>query len=247
MPKPCDQITENSSRDMSVVSRVLVVDDNPAICELIRDVLSSAEMEAFTLTDSCQAAVHLAKERFSAVFLDVRMPPPDGIELTRQIRASGPNRRTPIVIITGEEDNTVLARAFEVGASFFLFKPIDRHSILRLIRVTEGSIQREARRYQRVKVNCKVSLECGQEQISGRTLDVSLGGMFVQAPYVLPVGSAVHVNLELRSGMPPLRVTARVVRTPGNDCMALEIENARPEEAKRLQEFLLPIILAKTE
>jgi CheY-like chemotaxis protein len=247
MPKSYSQAIEGPSSEMSVASRVLVVDDDPAMCELIREVLSSADMEAFTLTDSRQASAHLANEKFSAVFLDVRMPPPDGIELTRQIRASGPNRRTPVVIITGEEDNAVLARSFQAGASFFLFKPIDRHSILRLIRVTEGSIQREARRYHRVKVNCNVSVECGQEQISGRTIDVSLGGMLLQVPYALPVGCAVQVTLEMRSGTPPLRVAARVVRTIGDDCMGLEIENARPEEAKKLQEFLLPVILAKTD
>jgi len=59
---------------MSVPSRVLVVDDNPVICELIQEVLSSAEMEAFTLTDSSLAAGHLAREKFDAVFLDIRMP-----------------------------------------------------------------------------------------------------------------------------------------------------------------------------
>jgi CheY-like chemotaxis protein len=59
---------------MTVPHRILVVDDNPVICELIQEVLSSVEMEAFTLTDSSKAALHLAREKFDAVFLDVRMP-----------------------------------------------------------------------------------------------------------------------------------------------------------------------------
>jgi CheY-like chemotaxis protein len=100
-----------------VPNRVLIVDDNATVCELIQEVLSSAEMESCTLTDSEQAATRVTEERFDAVFLDVRMPAPDGIELTRQIRASGLNRRTPIVIITGEEDNAVLKRAFEAACS----------------------------------------------------------------------------------------------------------------------------------
>jgi CheY-like chemotaxis protein len=111
---------------MSVPSRILVVDDDPTVCELIQEVLAAAEMESFALTDSKEAATRIAQERFDAIFLDVRMPPPDGIELSRQIRASGLNRTTPIVVITGEEDNAVLKRAFEAGASFLLFKPIDR-------------------------------------------------------------------------------------------------------------------------
>ena len=228
-------------------SRVLVVDDDPTVCELIQEVLSSVEMESFTLTDSREAATRLASEKFDAVFLDVRMPPPDGIELTRTIRAGGLNRTTPIVVITGEEDSTVLGRAFEAGASFFLFKPIDRHRMLRLIRVTEGPIQREARRYQRVKISCKVSIERDQDRLSGTTFDLSLNGMFVQASHPLPVGAAVHVSLELKPGTPPLRVAARVVRLSGDDCMGLQIENAPSEESKRLQEFLLPLILAKAD
>ena len=225
-------------------SRILVVDDDPTVCELIQEVLAAADMESIALTDSKQAATQITEERFEAIFLDVRMPPPDGIELTRQVRASGLNRTTPIVVITGEEDNTVLKRAFEAGASFFLFKPVDRHRMLRLIRVTEGSIQHEARRYQRVKASCKVSIEFGQERLSGTTLDLSLCGLLLRAPSTLPVGSELQVSLELKSGSSPLRLAARVMRVSADNCMGLLIENAGREEAKRLQEFLLPLILA---
>ncbi len=226
-------------------TRVLVVDDDALVCELIQEVLGSVGMECCTLTDSSQAANLLVREKFDALFLDVHMPHPDGIEITRQLRAAGLNRSTPVVIITGEEDNAVLKRAFEAGASFFLFKPVDRHSVLRLIRVSEGSIQHEARRFHRVKVSCKVSLEYGQERIRGATLDVSLGGMFVQAARVVPVGTTINVNLELKSGSPSLRISARVVRRLGDDCMGLQIESAGREEANRLQEFLMPLIIAE--
>lgn len=219
------------------------MDDDPVICELIEEVLSSAERESFSLTNSSQAVTHLSREKFGAVFLDVRMGSPDGIELTRQIRTGGLNRTTPIVIVKGDEDRAVLARAFQAGASFFLFKPADRHCILRLIRITGDSIEREARRFQRVRIRCKVSLESGQEQLSGWTLDLSLGGLFVQASRALGVGSTVRVSVELKSGFPPLCVTARVVRVPGDNCMGLQIENAGPAEIRKLQEFLLPLIL----
>jgi len=230
-----------------VPSRVLIVDDDPVVCELVKEVLSSMEMDAVTLTESQEASVRLTQEKFQAVFLDVHMPRPGGIELAGQIRASGLNRSTPIVIITGEDDRFALADAFKAGANFFLFKPIDRHRLLRLIRVAQGPIQREARRYQRVKVSCKVSIERNQERISGLTLDLSLGGMFVQASRALPVGSVVQVLLELQVGTKPLSIPARVMRVAGNNGMGLQIENAGAEESKKLQEFLLPMILAKAE
>ena len=228
-------------------SRVLVVDDNPSMCELIQAVLISAQMECVTFTVSSRAAEHLAREKFEAIFLDVRMPRPDGIELTRTIRVGGLNRTTPIVVITGEEDHAVLARAFEAGANFFLFKPINRQRILRLIRVTESSIQREARRYQRVKVCCRVSLQSGQERLDGMTLDLSLGGMFMQTSRTLPVGTPVHVILEHKPGMPPLELAGRIARVSGGDGMGLQIENAGSKQSQRLQEFLLPLILAEID
>jgi len=95
----------------------------------------------------------------------------------------------PIVIVAGDEDRAVLARAFKAGASFFLFKPVDRHGILRRIWITGDSIRREARRFQRVGIRCKVSLELEPEQVRGWTLDLCLGGLFVQAIRALNLGS----------------------------------------------------------
>jgi CheY-like chemotaxis protein len=221
------------------------VDDEPMLCELIQEVLTSGEFEAQATSSSVLASTLLREQKFDAVFLDVRMPAPDGIELARQIRASGRNQNTPIVLITGEEDRTVLVRAFQAGANFLLFKPIDRQRLLRLIRVTEGMIQREKRQYQRVKVGCKVSLQSGQERSSGKTIDLSLNGAMVQADSVFSVGSIIQIELELMRGKPVLRAAARVVRVVGNNCMGLHIEKMPLAESAKLQEFLLPLIMAE--
>jgi hypothetical protein len=59
--------------------------------------------------------------------------------------------------------------------------------------------------------------------------------MLMQAAHVVSVGSTVQVGMELKSGSLALRIAARVVRSLGDDCMGLQIENAGREEAKRLQ------------
>ncbi|PYU23105.1 MAG: hypothetical protein DMG30_12765 [Acidobacteria bacterium] len=64
-----------------------------------REVLTSAHLDA--------SAARLKKEKFNALSLDLRMPPPDGIELTRQIRSSRLNRVTPVIVITGETEHGV--------------------------------------------------------------------------------------------------------------------------------------------
>jgi CheY-like chemotaxis protein len=227
-------------------ARILVVDDDPLTGELICEILRSAGADAGFLTSSSEAAERLKREKFHAVFLDMRMPAPDGAELARQIRASRVNASTVIVMITGEQDRAVMGRAFEAGVEFFLFKPVERNKLLKLIRATEGSIERERRRFTRVRLRCRGWLESGNERLEGTTLDLSLGGTLVQSHRAFPTGTIVTVTLELEAGMPPMRSGARVIRTVGTDCMGIQFENLGPKESLRLQEFRLPLILAAT-
>jgi two-component system, chemotaxis family, chemotaxis protein CheY len=227
-----------------VTNGILVVDDDPLMCELIRDVLESAEIKCHTTSDSEQASILIREEKFDAVFCDVNMPAPDGIALARQVRASALNRTSPIVMITGENDRGLLSRAFEAGATFVLFKPVDRHRLMRLLRVSEDIIQRESRQFQRVKVNCKVCMQMDQERFVGRTLDMSLNGALVCAERTFPVGSMIQLDLELTNRKATLSGTAKVMRLVGVNCMGLQFENVPLDHARKIQEFLLPLILA---
>jgi two-component system, chemotaxis family, chemotaxis protein CheY len=231
------------NQETFVGNGILVVDDDPLICELIQDVLESAEIKSQSTSDSQQASILIREEKFDAVFLDVRMPAPDGIALARQVRVSALNRTTPIVMITGETDRGLLTRVFEAGATFVLFKPIDRHRLMRLLRVSEDLIQREARQFQRVKVTCKVSMQSDQERSLGHTIDISLNGAMVCADKTFPVGSLIQVELELGQGRGALAGAARVVRVVGVDCMGLHFENVPLDHARKMQEFLLPLLL----
>ncbi len=225
-------------------ARILVVDDDSLTGELISEILRSAGMDATFLTSSSEAAGRLKQEKYHAVFIDMRMPPPDGVELARQIRASHVNASTVIVMITGEEERTLMKRAFEAGVEFFLFKPVERNKLLRLIRVAEGSIERERRRFTRVRLRCLVSLEFANDRLQATTVDLSLGGVLVQSRRVFPPGTPVALRLDLEAGKPPLLSDARVVRTVGADSMGVQFENLAATESTRLQEFLLPLILA---
>jgi CheY-like chemotaxis protein len=226
-----------------VPNKVLIVDDDAPTCELIREVLSSVEMEACSLTDSSAAALRLREQKFDAVFLDSRMPAPDGLELTRQLRSSGLNKKSLVVMITGDHEPQFTKRAFDVGVNFVLFKPVDRRSLLKLVRVTQAPIDREKRRFVRVTLQRKISLKYGQEHIPGFTIDLSANGMLVKAARRIPVGSVVQIVLELEKDKAPLRGSGRVVRLVGDEGLGLEFEPAAPEDKDRLQQFLLPHIL----
>jgi len=96
-------------------AQILVADDDPLTCELICEILRSAGMEANSVTDSAEAAERLRREKFHAVFLDMRMPPPNGVDLARQVRTSRVNASTVIVMITGDEDRTLISLELEAG------------------------------------------------------------------------------------------------------------------------------------
>jgi CheY-like chemotaxis protein len=228
-------------------TKVLVVDDDPTLCEFIQEVLISEKMQAHVVMDSQQAAALLREERFDAVFLDMRMPSLDGIELAKQIRSSGLNQSTPLVMITGDQDHKVMQRAFQVGVNLFLFKPVDRSRLMRLLRAADNFIQSQRRRFTRIKACKSVSIQLGERRISGTSLDLSVGGMFVRSSATLPVGSTVCVGLDLQPGKPPVQLAARVVRVCGNDCMGLQIEKAGQDADNRLENFLFPLIQATND
>lgn len=239
-------MTEAVKKAAQKTTRVLVVDDEAAVAELIQAFLGSAGLEAVVMTNSREAGERLLKEKFDVVFMDVHMPKPDGIELARLMRAAGFNQSTPLVMLTGADDLALQRKAFEAGANFFLFKPIDRPRLLRVVRTTQGSVQQEKRRFQRVPVSCKVSLATQQAKLEGTTMDISLGGFQARMQGVFPLRTSVAVFLDLGHGA-PVRGKGWVVRVIEDHTMGIQLRDLTPADSERLQEFLLPHILKITE
>jgi DNA-binding response OmpR family regulator len=177
--------------------RGLIVDDEPLVCELIAKVLKSAGMEALTLSRSTEAPEIIEEGKFDVVFLDLHMPYPDGIELARQMRRSPFNRMTPIILISDDQRPSALSVGFAAGATFFLYKPIDKDRLLKLVRATQGTTEHERRRTRRVPIQSKVRLKFGEAEMEGETIDVSMSGLLVRAPRIAPIGSSLRMSLHL--------------------------------------------------
>jgi DNA-binding response OmpR family regulator len=222
--------------------RALIVDDEQATCEMIQKVLYAAGVDALTLTQSGQASSYLDEGKFDMVFLDLHMGSPDGIELSREMRKSGYNRTTPIILLSDDQRPSAMALGFEAGASFFLYKPIDKERLLKLIRATQGRMDHERRQTRRVPFQSKVKLRFGFEEIVCESVDVSLNGMLVKSARILPAGSPVQVSMELSHKMKPLVGAGSVVRLVAGNQMGIDLDRLPVGESERLQEFLLPMI-----
>jgi len=223
--------------------RVLIVDADKASCDTIQSAIVASNLEAVTETSSSRAAEYLREEKYDALVLELHMPAPDGLQLARMARTSGMNRRTPIIMVSGQNAPDSMSRAFEAGANFFLFKPFDRGRLMRVVRAAHGPIEQERRRFLRVAVARHVALQSADDKVEGSTVDLSLQGMLVETPRILPVGTQVRVRLETAAGQKAIIATGKVVRQASHNRMGIELDPLTGEDADRLQAFLLPLIL----
>jgi DNA-binding response OmpR family regulator len=222
--------------------RALIVDDDRDTCELIERVLNRSGIQSLVVTNSADAAALLRQRGFAIVFLDLQMPFPDGLELTRLTRDSSYNRMTPLVLISDDPRPNAMTQGFDAGASFFLYKPLDQDRLLRLVRATQGAIDHERRRTRRVPIRSRVRLRIAGQDIEGETVDVSMEGLLVKAQRTVPVGSSVDVCLQLSSESKPVTTVGCVVRLTGASQMGVHLGRLTPAESQRLQEFLLAMV-----
>ena len=103
--------------------RLLIVDDDPDIRQLLVDRLSADGYAVTTAVDGTQALQAIQQGRFSGVLLDIGIPRIDGLEVLRQVRQS--NQQLPIVIITAAESKDLAVRSISLGAQAYVLKPFD--------------------------------------------------------------------------------------------------------------------------
>lgn len=101
--------------------RVLVVDDEESINELICDALSLAGYETIAAFHGMDALRRLREDRIDLVVLDITMPNVDGFEVLRRMREA--DDRRPVIVLTARQDRDDTRRGFVLGADDFVRKP----------------------------------------------------------------------------------------------------------------------------
>jgi DNA-binding NtrC family response regulator len=102
-------------------TKVLVVDDDPNLTDLLVDTLEAIGYEAFAAESAKTALEVLGKEQIDLVVSDINMPDMSGIELLEEIKKT--NRHLPVMLITGIGSDSIKGRAYSSGADGFLAKP----------------------------------------------------------------------------------------------------------------------------
>ena len=186
----------SSSRDRTAVSRVLVVDDDPTVREVVVSYLRAEHYEVDEVADGESALSQVGHSRPDLVVLDVLLPGLDGLEVCRRIRGS---TDIPIILLSALGSETDRVVGLEFGADDYLTKPFSPRelmlrvgSVLRRWRAAPwmgSAARREPRDRHRKSTRHPRRQGAGADLARARPADV----LHLQSrPSVLPRGSAAQ-------------------------------------------------------
>jgi len=130
---------------MSPPKRVLIVEDEPELAEVMRDYLAQAGMEAEILSEGTLAVETILDTAPDLVVLDVMLPGKDGLTICREVRAASD---VPIIIETARVEEIDRLLGLELGADDYLCKPFSPRELVARIRAIlrrtapEGTVRR---------------------------------------------------------------------------------------------------------
>ena len=116
---------------MSLTPKILVVDDEPRMCDSLKFLLSSQNYDVCTANSGREAIEHLSNKDFDVALLDIMMPDMDGHQLMDYINSNKPD--TLIVVITGNATLESAVSALRKGAYDYLRKPFEYDELLRTV------------------------------------------------------------------------------------------------------------------
>ena len=119
---------------MVALAPVLVVDDDAVSRHVLASALREAKMPSVFVSSGREALAWVEKNTPSLVLLDLVMPPPDGYEVLRVLRATPATADVPVLVLTAVDADDEVARAFEAGADDFLRKPFRPAELVARIR-----------------------------------------------------------------------------------------------------------------
>lgn len=130
---------------MGRIERILVADDDDAGRALLRTLLVREGYDVVEAATGRAALVRTAEMAFDLLVLDVQMPSPDGLEVTRRIRTDPATALLPVILVTGLGALDDKVAGLDAGATDFLTKPFEAPELLARIRAalrTKAAIDR---------------------------------------------------------------------------------------------------------
>lgn len=114
--------------------RVLLVDDDPTLLEVLTTALNLEDLDVVPASDGEDALRIAADGGVDLVVCDVGMPDPDGLEVCRRLKADPRTRELPVILLTGRDTDQDRSRGQAAGCDAYVTKPFSPLELLELIR-----------------------------------------------------------------------------------------------------------------
>ena len=123
---------------MAGAFRILLVEDEPVIRELVRSLLTESDCEVETAPHAADGLKLAKTQTFDLVLLDVVLPPVgsiqlDGVAVCRMLRADPRTAKTPIYMLTAKAKKSDVEIAMKAGANGYIHKPFRGSELLKLV------------------------------------------------------------------------------------------------------------------
>ena len=118
-----------------MTAKILVVEDEPAVRDMLVFVLTQTEFQVQQAADAAEARQQLAATPPDIILMDWMLPGTSGVELTRELKMDRLTREIPVILLTarGEEDDKI--RGLECGAEDYITKPFSPRELVARIKV----------------------------------------------------------------------------------------------------------------
>jgi CheY-like chemotaxis protein len=107
---------------------ILVVDDEPIVQKFITSLLNNEGYDVEMASDGAEALMSIGGKTFDAILLDVNMPNVDGFQFMNIVKQKG--IKTPVIILSGDEEKDIAEKSMKLGASGYLVKPVNGRAML---------------------------------------------------------------------------------------------------------------------
>lgn len=155
-----------------MATKVLIIEDDNNIAELIRLYLEKEGYRAFIASDGKAGLKMFFDERPDIVLLDIMLPIMDGWSVCREIRAKD---STPIIMLTAKDDTFDKVMGLEMGADDYISKPFEMKEVIArihaVLRRYDGK-SRNARQKVLVYDNLKIDMDAYEVTINGKKVDM---------------------------------------------------------------------------
>ena len=127
-------MTNSEADGRRPATRVMVVDDEPGVAEVLRRLLVKEGYSVDVFNGGQEALDALPTVRPHLLLCDVNMPGLTGIEVCRRLKQDPAYRLTPVVMVTGQAQRDARLEGLEAGADDFLAKPVDPQELMIRVR-----------------------------------------------------------------------------------------------------------------